>query len=471
MRTQPNVWPLAVSFAVLIGLSGSAWAEVTGRTLVADRQQVRAALAVARADGKLTAMEQYSILRKAKRLLPPHELEDLKQTLLQLSGGESATQPATAPDMKPTPARKTEAKATSVTETRLVAAEGKAQEQKTAKTAAYQEPAEPDEPAATGDENDQNPFKDEELPGQPPSATDLTRALSEGNAEYVEYEGFARLSNFGLFDESCESGSICLPDLRFSTSVDAFKGPLDLDNQNGNFGTQFAFNGGLMVFKSAGVGLQAGTSVVLSDFHGTRFTDSTIRTQSFTTVGLFQRLPIRARRVKWGFAFDWLYDEYYAVLTMSQWRIKMAYEFNAGEIGAWTCIADDGDSAVLRDGQGQFQFERFKPIAQGIFYYTHRWEAGATTTAWLGMADTPGQCVFGGDFRLPLTCSLGVIGNVNYVLPSASGAGGQDEEQWYVSVGIEFTPGRFGGNHSRLKNDAAPLFRLANNGNFAFRRF
>ena len=62
------------------------------------------------------------------------------------------------------------------------------------------------------------------------------------------------------------------------------------------------------------------------------------------------------------------------------------------------------------------------------------------------------------------------MANLNYVLPSASGEAGQDEEMWNVSMGIELTP-RWSTNHCRNASNYAPLFPLANNGTFAVRRF
>jgi hypothetical protein len=55
------------------------------------------------------------------------------------------------------------------------------------------------------------------------------------------------------------------------------------------------------------------------------------------------------------------------------------------------------------------------------------------------------------------------------VLPSASGTAGQDEEMWYVAVGLEFIPG-CGGNRCRDRA-FSPMLPLADNGTFGVRRF
>ena len=86
MKTQLRIWLIALLPAIIVGsLCSTVWAQRSPRSVVAGRQQVQAALAVAMADGTLSTMEQYSILRKGKRVLAPDELEGLKQTLLRLS--------------------------------------------------------------------------------------------------------------------------------------------------------------------------------------------------------------------------------------------------------------------------------------------------------------------------------------------------------------------------------------------------
>jgi len=260
----------------------------------------------------------------------------------------------------------------------------------------------------------------------------------------------------------------CGSQIELFTTVDAFEGPMDLDGHNGNFGFRFGVNGGFPLLAGRGIGVQAGTSEVLADLYGTQFTGSSVRAQNFTTVGVFQRNMAAAPRLSWGFAYDWLYDEYYTTFTMSQWRVKLAWEVNVcNEIGLWACIPDSGDSALLGSpGQG-YSLDRFRPVAQGNCYWRHQWGGGKNTSCWIGIADEPGEIVFGGDAWIPLSHRLAVIGGFNYMLPSASGEAGQDEEIWNLSVGVAFTPGRSGGRVGKF----APLLPLADNGIFAVRRY
>jgi hypothetical protein len=271
----------------------------------------------------------------------------------------------------------------------------------------------------------------------------------------------------GFGDVSLSSASIS-----FASTVDAFKGPLDLDGLNGNFGFGFAVNAGMPLARRFGIGIQAGTGVVLADFHGTPFTGSSIRSQNFTTIGLFQNVPFASGGLmKWGFAYDWLHDSYFTQLVMGQWRVKLAYELDpCREVGIWACIPDKGEKALLGDRQTGQTLERFGPVAQGSLYYRRCWESGITTTGWLGIAGEPGQIVLGSDARVPITCQLALVGSFNCILPNISGEGGQDEELWAVSLGIELTP-RPRTNRCGSASPYAPLFPLANNGSFGVRRY
>lgn len=275
----------------------------------------------------------------------------------------------------------------------------------------------------------------------------------------------------------CET--VCLPAcgglwgldwIQFSATADAFQGPMDLDGINGNFGVRFAVNAALPLSRAYGIGVQAGTSGGMSDFHGTQFTGSRIRSQNFTTVGLFQRLCLGQGAVKYGFAFDWLFDDYYANFTLSQWRVKLGWEVSpVAEIGLWASIPNDGDDALLGAGTEYPTVDYFKPFAQGNLYWTRCWLNGTTTTAYVGIAAEPGEWVFGGNARIPMGGSLAVVGNLHYILPSADGWAGQEEEVWNLGLGFEWTPGPCA--NQCCVGKFSPLFRLADNGTMAVRRY
>ena len=91
----------------------------------------------------------------------------------------------------------------------------------------------------------------------------------------------------------------------FFTAVDAFKGPIDLLVPNGNFGVDFGFNVGIPLSYQWGIGVQAGMNATVTDWQGSfsaeGITDtptSEVRSQMFTTLGLFQR-----HAVSWAYPF------------------------------------------------------------------------------------------------------------------------------------------------------------------------
>jgi len=539
---------MAILATVLISSATNttqAWGN--GRSVVAGRQQVQAALAVAMADGALSKWEMYSILRKGKKALPPSELQGLQRRLDLLYGGEGS--PTSAPMKRqerivsaPTVVYEDEQgsslptlvyegageptvvyedmegpvlvfedagnsslstsafegdyveqsntqpagdpQAETITQTGLIAED----EEESAATALYDPPVEPTDV--------DSPFKEEFTPETIPQG--LQEGVSQGDLQHFEvYDDFKgpevpmgdRLAIYaeklgGLFasgigkvsTRSCSPHTIDFPDIRFSSSVDAFKGPMDLDDLNGNFGFRWAVNAGFPMVERWGIGWQAGTSAVVSNFHGSQFTGSRTRSQYFTTVGMFHRLPWAAERLKYGFAYDWLNDRYYWPFRLSQWRVKLAYEWSPStEFGIWACIPNDGDTARIDHGPHPVtgeprppSYETFKPVGQGSLYLRRCWSNGFDTTVWLGLVEEPGEFVVGSDARLPFGSRWAFFGSANYVHPSASGKSGRDEEMWNLSLGIEFKLG--GGNHCVNKRNS-PLLPLADNGTFAIRRF
>ncbi len=469
MRIRLHIFCVALATAVLAGgaTEGTA-AALKGRAGLAARQLVRSEMVAAIADGKLTVKERKYILALSKQAFGEEELERVEASLDGLAArrGITVVRKEDAPAAKPMLAKRDNDadrhSADLVKQTSLI----------------EPSPTPADQPTPAADKTTDDggsPFHEEPVettPDETITFDDETITFDDGTITFddgtILYEDGQQ--KFGSFCAAFDHG---LKDVTLSSTVDAFKGPLDLDNQNGNFGFQFGINGALPLYEPLGIGIQGGTSAILSDLHGTQFTGSTIRTQQFTTIGLFQRNMARAPKLSWGFAYDWLHDDYYASMHFSQWRVKLGYQLQPqSEVGIWASIPDRGDTAVLRhdrDGQVFRTTERFRPISQGNLYYTRCWETGTRTTMWAGIADEPGQFIFGADARVPMGERLSLVGNFNYVLPSASGVIGQDEEMWNVSIGLELTLGACH-NHCAISR-FAPFFPLANNAIFGIRRF
>jgi len=441
------------------GVVGDVLAQSSGRAAVAAKQKVRTAMVRALADGKLTRIERHSIMLKGKAALSPSELANLQSTL-----DRAASRTSAVPEVE-----EQSPLVSQLMETAGLADRESVEADDRAETVAYMRSLQ----AANGE----SPFKEETPEGE---AVESPRPIQPIPTD-DPVEQFNQYCN-ECIDECSEPIDSCgggfsfggMPvlcgdawqNLRLTTSIDAFKGPMDLDNTNGNFGINFGINSGIAAVRRFGVGIQAGTSGVISDFHGTNFTGATTRQQNFTTVGIYRRNPFQARGVNFGFAYDWLHDKYYASFDMSQWRVKLSYELNPfEEFGLVAAIPNDGETVTLGDST----LERFKPVAYGNLFYTRHWSSGSSLTTWIGIAEEPGEFIFGGSGRIAMTERLSLVGNLNYVLPSASGVGGQDEEMWNVSIGIELRPGRMARECGN--NRFAPLFSLANNGTFAIRRY
>lgn len=249
--------------------------------------------------------------------------------------------------------------------------------------------------------------------------------------------------------------------------LDGSKGPEDL-GINANFGGRGAVNWGFPIFEAFGVGGQLGTAInyartavtVLETVDGTRE-----RMQSFSTAGCFQRT---ARGLVWAFAYDFLYEDYYARMTMGQWRGQCGWAMNDNnEMGMWGTLGNWGDNAAL----GNFAFH-MQPITQGNMYMKHIWRSEAVTTFWVGMAErhgrfvllnpgapsTPHPFVFGANIYVPLNNYLSLYGEANFITPNDTGT-------VTATLGFAFYPG--GRAWTAARNRFAPVLPVANNPTFA----
>lgn len=424
------------------------------RVLAARRQQVGSMIRDAEADGKIDRSEMQSILHFAKLSLPAEEVKMLQQRLGAVRAAAIPSKPSTPPAGQPVQGPRSALVATSY-------AQGVASSEET--------------PAA-----DAAALK----PGRliPSAAGDMEPAV----------DGFENSAVAGDCDAMCESGCDCgdyecdgcgcqmmgcivqsatpWDNLKLFTSLDSFKGPLDLGNRNANFGIRFGANMGVPVLPTRNIGFQLGTTQNVADFHGTQYTGDTCRWQNFTTIAFFRRNPCGPGHFNWGFGHDWLHDHYYRTIKLRQWRIKASYNWDcSNEIGFWTSIPESVSDALLpRPDEGTY-VTHFKGLAQGNFFWTHFWDRGARTTGWLGIAEDPGGLVLGVDGEVPISKRLALFGKCQYIVPTASGVDGQDKDFWYLTVGIQFTPGRCG-NLGR-PTDYTPFLPVADNASFSVREF
>ena len=456
MRFLMHLVTAALLVAVGIGgMTSATAADRAARNAVMGRQKIRAELSAALAKGYLTRIDQYQILLHAKDVLTADDLHGLEQTLDRIAR-QQASEPAAATIVPGETRLRQNAKES---ELRLI-----------------------------------TPSKYEELQGGEMPTIDpapkKAKVLSDGPFVEEVPAGIGQPTihldgddpeDCGCDSEACRSRSRWF-DIECFSSVDAFKGPLDVNNGNGNFGLRLGANAAVAILPRLGVALQAGTSVGLSDFKGTNYPinanatsdlNATSRDQIFTTVGVFQRITGEGGAFTWGFAYDWLFDNYYSSMQFGQWRVKGAWEFNAcNEIGLQASLPEHGSTGTIYDSSvaGYDHFD-FRPLAQGCLYWKHTWNNDASLTGRVGLAERPGEFVFGAAGRMPLTKNLALTSDFTYIMPNGSGGPNfsnegstQAQEIWNLSVGIEFALGGFG---RCCTARCQPFLPVADNGSLA----
>jgi hypothetical protein len=148
--------------------------------------------------------------------------------------------------------------------------------------------------------------------------------------------------------------------------------------------------------------------------------------------------------------------------------VKASWEFSpCNEFGIAAAVPEHGNSGSIPNFFGGTDVLHFKPISQGYLYWKHTWCNEASVTGRIGLAERPGEFLFGTESRVPITQHLALTTDVSYIMPLAQGGPvGQTQEIWNVSVGLEFV---LGGLHHGAAARFQPYFPVANNGSMAVR--
>jgi hypothetical protein len=250
--------------------------------------------------------------------------------------------------------------------------------------------------------------------------------------------------------------------------LDGSKQPQDF-GVNALFGGRIAVNAGWLLDRESGLGLQAATSLNVSDNAVQVFEalgGSTHRVQNYSTLSLYQRSPLG---FNWGFGFDLLRENYYDQFLLGQWRGKGGYLFTkTDEFGAWFTIPqihDEGSFAGLVPVS-------LKPIQQTALFWTHQWESQGYTTVWGGYSRRHGEVnlalgdldpvtyrpTFGAEVHVPLNDHVALYGQANFLSPFDTGTVDS-------FLGLTFYPG--GGARRAPGNIATPVLPVANNTMFS----
>ncbi|MEZ6034492.1 MAG: DUF6666 family protein [Planctomycetaceae bacterium] len=259
------------------------------------------------------------------------------------------------------------------------------------------------------------------------------------------------------------NGSVCgwLRSLTFFAGIDGSKQPQDY-GVNANLGLQGNVNAGVALDDTSGLGLQLGTGIV-----GTQnavrvyelLGEATSRTQSYTTIGLFQRTD---SGLIWAVAHDFMVEQSYDRFILSQWRGRVGYDVDGNnQFGITAQLRGLTDSGSFNGGPVSL-----RTINQSSLYWRHVWESSTQTAMWVGLADSHGENnavtgpsasqstvpLFGADFLSPLNDHIALYGEANLIMPSDTGTVD-------AFLGFQWFPG--GGAKRARRTRFEPVFSVA----------
>lgn len=258
--------------------------------------------------------------------------------------------------------------------------------------------------------------------------------------------------------------SPCCPDpcntawenLQVFGGVEGFKSAVD-QGVNGNFGFHEGVNWGGALFEYGGIGGQLGAQAVQSNL-GESFLFEDNRIQFFLTTGLFHR-PMNNNGWQGGVVWDWLHDDYYAQMDVSQIRGELSW-LSCGhhEVGFWTAIGTTSDTEFSSFNDEDVTWQ---PIDMYSLFYRRYFENGSIGRFSAGFTGD-GQGLLGADLLAPLTPKLALVTNVNYILGRNDPAPEEAlTESWGLTISLVWYPGYKSPCSSR--NPYRPIFGVADN--------
>lgn len=242
-------------------------------------------------------------------------------------------------------------------------------------------------------------------------------------------------------------------ELTFDGGVHAFKNPLDIGRDRGNFGLNLGVNvGGQMTwFGAPGLGYQVGARFASSQLHGDSATGtSDAHTQTFVTAGLFRR---RAVGLQYGIVYDMLNDERQGTMDFGQVRGLISVTNPRGH--------EIGFQFTSETTNAQLNGVTYQPLDQYLlFYRLHGCQGGEFRVK--GGFDSDSKGIVGADFSVPLTDRWSLETGFTYVIPEEDNAGvGAQEEAWNVGMNLVW---HYGCRAKKsYQSQYRPMFRVADN--------
>ena len=238
-----------------------------------------------------------------------------------------------------------------------------------------------------------------------------------------------------------------------SLGPDGSKQPRDF-GVNANIGLAGGLSYSAPVNSDLGIGFQIGTRFVFNGNAVQVFEllgESKDSFQSFTTVGIFQRLD---NGFSYGAVYDFVTQDSFDNFTLGQWRLRASKDISPiDELGVTLNFSGRSDTGSFNSIPVVLD-----PIEQLHIYLRRRWQSGVMTSGWVGVADghseenavtgtlprKTNQILLGAEIHAPLNQWLAIYGETNIMMPADTGAVD-------AYLGIEFAPQ--GSRRSRSKRN------------------
>ena len=261
-------------------------------------------------------------------------------------------------------------------------------------------------------------------------------------------------------------------DFTASAGITSFTNSTDL-GINGNFGTNEYLNWAMPFWNAFGVGWQVGWRGTQTNFQpasvemGTTAFEKNARTQNFITTGFFTR-AFEGRGLQGGAVYDYLSDNWFDNVDVSQIRAEISYVWGYHEVGFW-------GAANLGDQTGLFgPITRSNGVASTLDLYTgfYRLQFGDANEwkVW-GGGTSQNDGIIGTLVRAPMGRALALEGTFTYLIPGKTqtidilpgGATSQfSPAAWNLGVNLVYYPA--GRSRRSLASPYRPLFEVADNG-------
>ncbi len=250
------------------------------------------------------------------------------------------------------------------------------------------------------------------------------------------------------------------------TGKQGFKGPVD-QGVNGNFGYHGGGNWGMPLIDAKGFGYQIGVNYIGSDFAGRTGPLGHRRAQFFVTTGAFRR-AVCGEGWQYGAVLDYLRDDFYIQMDLTQVRGEIGYVYHGHEIGFWGAFVGNTSTHWGQIPDNPWTLYSFEATNQYNIFYRYEACNGTFVRTWGGLS-SHGDGIFGGDATVHLTARTALVTNCNYLLSrNDEGVPNNVKETWNLTISFVWYPGYT--RRDSWTNPYRPLFYVADNGWFMTRQ-